>query len=194
MKHRAFTFVEIVIVLILLVGVAALLFPLFARSRESHGYRSPDSICQSNLKQIGLGFRQYIQDYDEKYPPASVAWATVYLPYIKSTQVFQCPSEPTPPGTTTTDYFFNARLLGVELRKIASSASTIATGDGAGNRGPNYTLLQLPLWWRTDQNSPARRHRDGANYGFADGHVKWLKHNRVTLDKPNSGQPTFLIQ
>lgn len=58
--------------------------------------------CQSNLKQIGLGLLQYSQDYDEKTvsseyggpPPAPyIPWMNVTQPYIKSTQIFNCPSD-----------------------------------------------------------------------------------------------------
>src|SRR5690606_23019122 len=44
--------------------LAAILFPVFARARESARRAS----CLSNLKQIGLGIMQYTQDYDERYP------------------------------------------------------------------------------------------------------------------------------
>ena len=191
MKHRAFTLFEVIVVLVIVGVIAAILYPVFMRPREI-GHRPS---CQSPLKQMALGFKQYIQDYDEKYPPASVAWATVYLPYTKSTQILQCPVESTPPiATLTTDYFFNARLLGVDEAKLNSISTTIAMGDGAGNQKPNYTLSQLPLSWRTDQSSPAWRHLDGANYSFADGHVKWLKADKITLQNPALNQPTFRVK
>ena len=54
---------------------------------------------------------QYVQDYDEKYPPSRVdnfainsyinsqaPWQAIIQPYVKSTQLFQCPSN-TPTGT-----------------------------------------------------------------------------------------------
>ena len=41
-----------------------ILFPVFARARENARRAS----CQSNLKQLGLGFIQYEQDYDERFP------------------------------------------------------------------------------------------------------------------------------
>jgi prepilin-type processing-associated H-X9-DG protein len=62
----------------------------------------------SNLKQIGLGMMQYTQDYDEHFPsgflansgvkyPDGVAytyqsWRVAIFPYVKSVQVFNCPS------------------------------------------------------------------------------------------------------
>jgi prepilin-type processing-associated H-X9-DG protein len=46
---------------------------VFARARENARRAS----CQSNLKQIGLGVLQYVQDYDEKYP---IAWYSATYP------------------------------------------------------------------------------------------------------------------
>jgi hypothetical protein len=40
------------------------LFPVFARARENARRTS----CVNNLKQLGLGTMQYLQDYDDMYP------------------------------------------------------------------------------------------------------------------------------
>jgi prepilin-type N-terminal cleavage/methylation domain-containing protein/prepilin-type processing-associated H-X9-DG protein len=66
-KRRAFTLIELLVVIAIIAILAAILFPVFARARENARRAS----CQSNLKQIGLGVLQYVQDYDEKYP---IAW------------------------------------------------------------------------------------------------------------------------
>ena len=98
MKKSAFTLVELLVVIAIIAILAAILFPTFARARENARRAS----CQSNLKQIGLAFIQYAQDYDE-YSPSSVnrnvatntgrrSWPTVLMPYVKSTQIFVCPS------------------------------------------------------------------------------------------------------
>lgn len=109
--HRAFTLIELLVVVAILGILAAILFPVFSRARES-GRRTS---CQSNLKQIGLGMIQYSQDYDEvliadwyspvvNSPKATGAdpddstlaprykWMDAAYPYIKSEQVFTCPS------------------------------------------------------------------------------------------------------
>ena len=50
-------------------------------------------IAESNVKQIGLGLMQYVQDYDEKYPPAENFKGGV-MPYIKNDAVFSVGSVP----------------------------------------------------------------------------------------------------
>jgi prepilin-type N-terminal cleavage/methylation domain-containing protein len=63
-KQKAFTLVELLVVIAIIAILAAILFPVFARARESARRAS----CQSNLKQIGLGVMRYTQDYDERMP------------------------------------------------------------------------------------------------------------------------------
>jgi prepilin-type processing-associated H-X9-DG protein len=73
--------------------LAAILFPVFARARENARRAS----CQSNQKQLSLGLIQYTQDYDEHLPfgrsSATHFWGELIYPYVKSTQVFICPSD-----------------------------------------------------------------------------------------------------
>ena len=191
MKRNAFTLTEILVAIAILAIAALVLFPLFARARDNDRPRS----CISNLKQISLGLLQYTQDYDDKLPPAKNSvggWGQLVQPYAKSYWVFQCPSD-NKDTDKTTDYFFNARLSGVSLAKLAAPTLTIALGDGAPDQPFDAHLSQLPATWLQNSNSPAHRHLDGANYAFADGHVKWFKPENITLDPPSAGQPTFLL-
>jgi prepilin-type N-terminal cleavage/methylation domain-containing protein len=57
---KGFTLIELLVVIAIIAILAAILFPVFARARENARRAS----CQSNLKQVGLGLLQYIQDYD----------------------------------------------------------------------------------------------------------------------------------
>lgn len=66
-RTSGFTLVEILIVLVIIMILAGLLFPAFQGARES-GKRAA---CQSNLKQLGLGFLQYTQDAGGRYPFAA---------------------------------------------------------------------------------------------------------------------------
>jgi prepilin-type N-terminal cleavage/methylation domain-containing protein len=99
-KDRAFTLIELLVVIAIL---TAILFPVFARAREN----ARRSSCQSNLRQLGLVLGQYAQDYDERMVSAGIgggsvgsmglgthAWRDIVQPYVKSQQMFACPSNP----------------------------------------------------------------------------------------------------
>ncbi len=100
-KRQGFTLIELLVVIAIIAILAAILFPVFGRAREN----ARRSSCQSNLKQIGLGIMQYVQDYDEKYPTTNGSpgfggglagqfgrWRMAIFPYVKSSQIFTCPS------------------------------------------------------------------------------------------------------
>lgn len=94
-KH-GFTLIELLVVIAIIALLAAILFPVFARAREN----ARRSSCQSNLKQIGLAYIQYTQDYDEHLVPNLIysapggqVWNEVIMPYAKNGQIDMCPSE-----------------------------------------------------------------------------------------------------
>lgn len=99
--HGGFTLVELLIVIGIVAVVAAILFPVFASSRE----RGRRTVCQSNLRQIALAMQQYVQDNSGVYPldhavearggvSYLVTWSEVVLPYVKDDRVFRCPAHP----------------------------------------------------------------------------------------------------
>ena len=63
-RKAAFTLIELLVVIAVIAILAAILFPVFARAREN----ARRAACLSNMKQIGLGIMQYVQDFDEKFP------------------------------------------------------------------------------------------------------------------------------
>lgn len=175
MKQKGFTLIELLIVIAIIGIMAAILFPVFARAREN----ARRSSCQSNLKQIALACLQYVSDYDSYYPnkvepsnQPSAGWAGAILPYIKSEQIFQCPSDSNKPGNSGThtggsmtlgftDYWCNTMICGESSRvheaQFAAPTLTVLAGDGgmdnrirATYNGVYYSPLgniNAPYWW-----------------------------------------------
>lgn len=92
-SHRdrlsAFTLIELLVVIAIIAILAAILFPVFAQAREKARAIS----CLSNVKQCGLAYYMYVQDYDEVSPCMGFGkdWWTDIYPYVKNLGLFLCP-------------------------------------------------------------------------------------------------------
>jgi len=211
-NRRAFTLIELLVVIAIIAILAAILFPVFAKARE----KARQSSCQSNLKQIGTALMQYCQDYDER---STCEWDMGYgipqnngvncqvgydariQPYLKSRQVFKCPSD-TRALTAQDDSSYGLNQSGTcdlagawtggALAAFQSPAELIWAGEtlawhridqpwNGGNGGTVDVAADLGM-------NAITRHMDGSNYLFMDTHVKWLK-GPATLTPKNLWVP-----
>ena len=76
---RALTLIELLVVIAIIAVLAAILFPVFATARG----KARQTVCTSNLRQIGLALQMYAQDYDGMVPFAKDA-SDAYVPQIWS--------------------------------------------------------------------------------------------------------------
>lgn len=194
MTEKGFTLIELLVVISIISILAAILFPVFARAREN----SRRASCQSNEKQIALGAMMYAQDYDEHtvplydYTPGQTNWSYNLLPYIKNTQVFNCPSETNginyggTPADGNVDSGYNAMLglgqpsNGVALAVIAQPSATVMLVDLTNNwraypQNGGYAPYEAPQYY------PVYRHLDTCNVAFMDGHVKAMRQSDLEL-------------
>lgn len=125
--RRAFTLIELLVVIAIIAILAAILFPVFAQAREA----ARKAACQSNLRQIGLAWMMYAQDYDEHVMPSydytgtggcewKIWWgcfdgtrvipnSSWLYPYTKNEGVKTCPNRPkgSDPDWPSTGYGYN---------------------------------------------------------------------------------------
>ncbi|BCM93516.1 hypothetical protein IAD21_05407 [Abditibacteriota bacterium] len=212
--QRAFTLIELLVVIAIIAILAAILFPVFARAREN----ARRSSCQSNMKQVGLGLLQYVQDYDEKYPALCRQYGTTYRnngvnspysywqlqvqPYVKSRQLFACPSNTNPikygtaAGVFDIDPAYSGNPISVGTSPAAWGGSTsLGQGIFGGDLSSGVSLadVQTPATtimafenayddlcypdeganWSKDRLFA--NHLSMGNYLYADGHVKSLR-------------------
>lgn len=126
-----FTLIELLVVIAIIALLAAVLFPVFAKARE----KARQTACASNLKQLGLAWLMYAQDYDETACPSyyfangsfktELGWDFILGPvngqvrpgllgaYASSGALHQCPDFTGPAsGRPYTGYAYNATYLG----------------------------------------------------------------------------------
>jgi prepilin-type N-terminal cleavage/methylation domain-containing protein/prepilin-type processing-associated H-X9-DG protein len=122
-RQKGFTLIELLVVIAIIAILAAMLFPVFARARES----ARKIQCLSNVKNIAMAVEMYFSDYD-RFPPAEtnanvnawfsncggdtrpgccstqanpyLRWPVVFDEYVKNRDVWRCPSakRPSYPG------------------------------------------------------------------------------------------------
>ncbi|MBC8103717.1 MAG: DUF1559 domain-containing protein [Cytophagales bacterium] len=216
-----FTLIELLVVIAIISILAAILFPVFAQARD----KARSASCLSNLKQIGLSYSLYQQDYDGLLPLTNhsgglASWINACQPYLRNRGVYRCPSDNSAKKWAETDaewsdstrdvrrssYFLNAWLAGGgpagdslygNDAAIKNPASLIYVSESVeesksdhfhpmcwGAADPLYpTCTAAAFAWNRTTNETTeialRRHQDGANYAFVDGHVKWGKWSQM---------------
>ena len=201
-QRKAFTLIEILVVIAIIALLAAILFPVFGRARENARRTS----CQSNLKQFSLGWMQYAQDFDERLPMGLrpnpdgtfASGPQAILPYVKNQQIDICPSDSEPldvdlnvhpliEGTNPGSYGINDKAFKSPILFVLAAQPPQPPILLSEIRSPS----KLPMLYdavntlSTGINIQVqKRHFEGANVSFADGHVKWEKFKPELSDSP----------
>jgi prepilin-type N-terminal cleavage/methylation domain-containing protein/prepilin-type processing-associated H-X9-DG protein len=119
-RRRGFTLIELLVVIAIIAILAAMLFPVFARARES----ARKIQCLSNVKNVAMAMQMYLTDYDRfparEHPSADentffqtipgegtpdscgtnrmtaanpyLRWPVILDEYIKNRDIWRCPS------------------------------------------------------------------------------------------------------
>jgi len=147
--RNAFTLMELLVVVGIIVVLAALIFPAVGKIKQASGTAK----CVSNLRQIGQGFRGYINENNGYAPPhwgvsfldpssgtSSLLWTGHLAPYMgregdplkdKLPRVYDCPEDP-------------------DAKKRSPDRGFVSTAENWGlSYGYNYAYLTSQNnWWR----------------------------------------------
>jgi prepilin-type N-terminal cleavage/methylation domain-containing protein/prepilin-type processing-associated H-X9-DG protein len=115
-RCKGFTLIELLVVIAIIGILAAMVFPVFARARES----ARKAVCLSNVKNIALAINMYLADNNDTFPPGEsrpevydtlnamgyydpcpyaeskanpyLRWPVILDEYVKNRDVWRCPS------------------------------------------------------------------------------------------------------
>jgi len=177
--NKGFTLIELLVVIAIIAILAAILFPVFARARES----ARRSSCLSNLKQLGLGMMMYSQDYDEKLPrrynsnmgpgtggacPSSYTQCVWVIdapgyrmlldPYLKNQQITICPSRQSGASNIRPDYGYNGVFgSGYALASIELPSEMLLFADDQFQSRTQYSPTSELDWGANYNKKPLTR-------------------------------------
>jgi len=202
-RKRGFTLIELLVVIAIIAILAAILFPVFARARENARRASCQSnLKQISLgaAQYSQDYDEQMVPHRIPSPNRYFAWHEIIQPYVKSTQLLVCPSN----ADKRLSYSYSGHMgFGARTTSLAAlnlPAQTPVFIDAMGTTSATNALWFYMPGTNSDSTQAGGTtefcrtavggadatesvdgctntglHLEGANYAFADGHVKFLK-------------------
>jgi len=204
-NHRGFTLFEALLIVAILAIGFALLLPQLARTRPDPSHHQRIN-CVNNLKYVGMAFRQWALDNDDKYPMqvsdtngGAMEWAEagnvfpifmVMSNELVTPKLLSCAADnrtqattfdpAVPPGLGQIGFTNDAYVsYFVGLDAEETQPNMLLTGDSNLELyGAAIPHGIVNLWTNAPVAWSARRHKHHGNVGLADGSVLSLSDSR----------------
>ncbi len=208
MPHRAFTLVELLVVISIIGLLAGLAIPAIGRAQAAAGR----SACVSNLRGLGQAMNSYVAE-SGTFPPlmqtngrggsaikknwasilAEAGSATTNTPYSANrgkNGFWFCPSamkSQTPSGDNSTTYSYSAAAGGIPVARVSSASQMAMIMDGSWNAGTGYGYVDSTLM-PFCCHPPTKNTNDpsaSVNICFVDAHVEMRKKSEIPTASTN---------
>ena len=179
--HKAFTLIEILVVLAIIGLLTAILFPIFKSTRE-RGYQTN---CATNLRQIGVALQMYKQD-EKRYPESlrDILPSSADIPdyaagsavtneggtgFLKTTKdVLVCMDDDTEEGLPRSSY----GEISTDIASDSSATPPVVASNAAPASGPDVAEDPARFVWNF--------------WGYDDDGIAYRNADRAMTDTPSS--------
>jgi prepilin-type N-terminal cleavage/methylation domain-containing protein/prepilin-type processing-associated H-X9-DG protein len=193
MRNKAFTLIEMLVVIAIIAILAAIITPGLSNARQ----KADTAKCMNNLKQLGFAVKSYLLEHDNRFGTASARdrygeIATNYLPYLENEySLLRCPAQK---ADLSTIFPNNVGIPNSGSKWISYEFNTAMIDEASlmGKRFvPSFITQPMACAYAYDfpfnpADAAYHPHKNGMNVLYLDWHVAWLPESEYHLGETTS--------